>query len=64
MSFELLVYNRWGEVVWETRDTKAEWDGTFGGKPIQAGVYSWVAMYKQRDNDGKKTLNGFVQILR
>jgi gliding motility-associated-like protein len=63
-SFELMIYNRWGEVVWETHDTKGEWDGTYGGKAILPGVYNWVAMYKLRDTDGKKTLNGFVQVLR
>ena len=63
-SFELKVYNRWGEVVWETHDTKGEWDGTYGGKAIQPGLYNWVAMYKLRDTDGKKILNGFVQVLR
>ena len=63
-SFELKIYNRWGEVVWETHDTKGEWDGTYGGKAILPGVYNWVAMYKLRDTDGRKTLNGFVQVLR
>lgn len=64
MGFHLTLYNRWGEIVWETFDSKGEWDGTFGDKVAEPGVYTWTAWYKERDNDGKKTRSGFVQVLR
>jgi gliding motility-associated-like protein len=63
-GFRLTVYNRWGETVWETLDSGAEWDGTYGGKLVAPGIYTWSAWYKERDNDGKMTKSGFVQILR
>lgn len=34
-----IVYNRWGEKVFETRDQSSGWDGTFRGKDAQSGVY-------------------------
>jgi gliding motility-associated-like protein len=64
MGFHLTVYNRWGETVWETYDTSGEWDGMYGEKMVQPGVYTWTAWYKERDSDGKKIRQGFVNVLR
>jgi hypothetical protein len=64
MGFHLTVYNRWGETVWETYDTSGEWDGMYGEKRVQPGVYTWTAWYKERDSDGKKIRQGFVNVLR
>ena len=35
----LKIYNRWGEVVFETNDVDHYWDGTFRGKELNPGVY-------------------------
>jgi gliding motility-associated-like protein len=64
MGFHLTIYNRWGETVWETYDPSGEWDGMYGGKLVQPGVYTWTAWYKERDSDGKKIRQGFVNVLR
>lgn len=36
------VYNRWGQLVFETRALGAGWDGTINGLPQNTGVYIWV----------------------
>src|SRR5690606_26046673 len=36
------VYNRWGELVFETDDIKKGWDGTFKGKPQEMDAYAWT----------------------
>ncbi len=36
------VYNRWGELVFETKDYMKGWDGRFRGKPAGLGTYVWV----------------------
>jgi len=33
------VYNRWGQIVWETTDFSSSWDGTFKGYKLPPGVY-------------------------
>lgn len=63
-NFELYIYNKWGELIWETHDPKAKWDGTYGGKPLQTGTYVWKARVKQLNNDGKRTFQGHINILR
>ena len=64
MGFHLTVYNRWGETIWETYDSTSEWDGKYGDKSVEPGIYTWTVWYKDRDSDGKKTKSGYVQILR
>jgi gliding motility-associated-like protein len=38
-TYQLLIFNRWGEQVFETQTTDLVWDGTFKGKPQNSGVY-------------------------
>ena len=45
---KLLVFNRWGAVVYEGKDLPAAdgsmgWDGTFKGKTMNSGVFTWMA---------------------
>ena len=36
------VYNRWGQLLFETNKNGEGWDGLFNGKPQPVGVYVWV----------------------
>ena len=36
-----MVYDRWGEKVFETHDLTTGWDGTFRGRPCEPGVYDY-----------------------
>ena len=38
-SFKMLIYNRWGEVVFQSEDAANGWDGNINGKPAPAGYY-------------------------
>lgn len=37
------IYDRWGELMFETTDPSKTWDGTIGGKDAPMGVYVWEA---------------------
>ncbi|MBO9201460.1 MULTISPECIES: PKD domain-containing protein [Niastella] len=37
------VFNRWGQMVYQSYSTEAGWDGTIGGKQQDAGTYVWMA---------------------
>ena len=45
------IFNRWGEVVFETTDLNKGWDGTFNGKPQPMGVYVYVIEAFTSTND-------------
>ncbi len=40
-NFELFIFNRWGQILWESHDTSSKWDGTYNGEVVQAGTYVW-----------------------
>lgn len=50
-EYQLLIYNRWGEKVFETSDKNKGWDGNYNGNPCQNGVYLYLITFK-----GKKSI--------
>lgn len=40
------VYNRWGEMVFETTDKTKGWDGIYKGRPADVGVFGWYLKVK------------------
>ncbi|MBI3481865.1 MAG: gliding motility-associated C-terminal domain-containing protein [Bacteroidetes bacterium] len=47
-SFEIIVYNRWGEAVYESKDEKFKWNGGYNnnsGQPLPGGTYTYVVRY-------------------
>ena len=63
-NFTLEIFNRWGETIWETNDINAEWDGTYHKGIVPEGTYIWRAVYKERENDGRKVHTGYVNVIR
>jgi gliding motility-associated-like protein len=63
-GFEFVVFNRWGNVVWESQDPNGKWDGTYQGKMCTDGVYVWKLTFNIFGNDGKITDHGHLTILR
>lgn len=45
LKYHLIIYNRYGEAVFQTVDTEEPWDGTFNGERCPRGVYTWVITY-------------------
>jgi gliding motility-associated-like protein len=63
-KYKLLIYNRWGEVVFESRNAEFGWDGTYGGKIVQDGNYIWKIRLQSKTNDKPKEFVGHVNVLR
>ena len=40
-TFQMLIYNRWGEVLYQTNKIKDGWDGALDGQPVPDGVYTY-----------------------
>lgn len=53
-EFEMLIYNRWGQLVFRTNDISKGWNGTFQGKPCQEDVYAVWIKYKGRKTGWKQ----------
>ncbi len=63
-DFEVKVFNRWGEKVYETSDPYFKWDGFANGKTIDAGVYVYAVKLVFIDNHINTNLKGSLTILR
>ncbi len=65
-QFHLIIYNRWGEIVFESFDPEAEWDGTYGngGTAIMDGVYPWVIETKDSRYDQIYEFKGSITIVK
>ncbi len=40
-SYSMWIYDRWGELIFESNDPDYHWDGTYKNKQVQEGVYSY-----------------------
>jgi gliding motility-associated-like protein len=62
-SFRLTVYNRWGQVVYQTSNAGQGWNGKLAGKELETGVYVWTCQY-QLFGGKRKQLKGTVTLIR
>lgn len=74
-NFGFNIYNRWGQLVFQTSSPGEKWDGTFNGKPQEVGVYFYTLQYTHEGGaltvlnqssppSGITTVRGDVTLLR
>lgn len=64
-GFELMLFNRWGELLWTTRDPNDQWDGTIDGKQAPEGVYIYTVRRRDPCEDKREiAFRGHVTIVR
>lgn len=61
--FELLVFDRWGELIFSTKDPARSWDGSFRGKPCPPGTYVFRLTYAFK-NQKEITKFGHIHLIR
>ena len=62
-SIYFAVYNRYGELIFETTDQRIGWDGTHLNKAENPGVFTWVLDYTNQDNLSRR-LKGNTTLIR
>ncbi|MBL0095619.1 MAG: gliding motility-associated C-terminal domain-containing protein [Bacteroidetes bacterium] len=38
-DFRMQIFNRWGQLIFETSNSNERWDGTYGGQKVPMGTY-------------------------
>jgi gliding motility-associated-like protein len=62
-DFNLSIYNRWGQKIFEANDIDQGWDGSYKGTMVQQDTYVWKIIYK--DVNGElHTKHGHVNIIQ
>ncbi|OFY34182.1 MAG: hypothetical protein A2X01_04625 [Bacteroidetes bacterium GWF2_35_48] len=64
-SFKLHIYDRWGEIIFQTDDISKGWNGKINNskKLCPPGVYTWVAWFKDQYGNGMSK-SGTVTLIR
>ncbi len=62
--FELLIFDRWGVLVFESKSPAEVWDGTKDGVPVPEGVYVWRLTLQEAGRQGQQVRVGSVTVIR
>lgn len=63
-GYSMLIFNRWGELIFESQDTELGWDGTYNGRLVQDGTYTWKIAVTDVQRGDKYSYVGHVNIIR
>lgn len=63
-NYQFRVYNRWGQLIFESKDWRKRWDGKLNGKLQGTGVYVWMLNYTNRDTGQKVLKKGTITLIR
>lgn len=62
-SFTLMIYNRYGEKVFESNDLSIGWNGNHKGKPQNTGVFAYYLEYEYINGE-KGSLKGNITLVK
>lgn len=63
-DFHFMVFDRWGEKIYDTTDRNAGWDGKMNGKVVKNGVYTWMLRAQSVYTGVNHDLMGHVTVVR
>jgi gliding motility-associated-like protein len=63
-NYAMFIYNRWGEIIFETHDVTIGWDGSYSNSICQDGVYSYKITFKNPILDERKVVCGNVNLIK
>lgn len=64
-EYHLIIFNHWGEVVFETYNSDIGWDGQYDDSQfIQQGVYVWVIEFGDLVSDKKYNVKGMITLIK
>lgn len=63
-DYHLTIFNRWGEIIFESYDLSKGWNGTYGGEIVQDDVYIWQITTADIATDKKLEFNGHVTVIK
>ncbi len=64
LEYNLKIFNRWGQLVFESVNLNDKWDGTFGNTKADLGVYNYQLRYKFNIHKQTKQSYGTVTLVR
>ena len=62
--FEVQIFDRWGEMIFEANDFSKVWDGTYKGRECQVGTYSYRIYYKRKYSEERHAVVGHISLIK
>lgn len=66
-EFQIIIFNRWGTIVYESKDKSFQWDATdFSGKQVPMGLYAYVINFRSTEENDTRVYEqkGGVNVVR
>ena len=63
-DYELLIFDRWGELLFESHNPQEPWLGIYQGQLVKEEVYVWKLTYKDGRSYKKESVIGHVTVLK
>ncbi|RYZ62019.1 MAG: gliding motility-associated C-terminal domain-containing protein, partial [Chitinophagaceae bacterium] len=61
-KYRFTIYNRWGQMIFQTTDQFKGWDGTVAGTPQRSDTFVWTCTY-QFEGESEKLEKGTVSVI-
>lgn len=62
-KYQFTIYNRWGQIVFQSAELNRAWDGTVAGVLQQSNVFTWICSY-QFEGEEARMERGTVMLIR
>lgn len=63
-NYHFIIYNRWGELIFESFNVDYGWDGTYGDQIEETATYIWKLEFKEKNKENTHSKTGHVNVLR
>lgn len=63
-NYHFSIFNRWGELIFESYNPAIGWDGTYGNNILQNGSYVWKLQFKEDQSEVEHYLTGSVNLIK
>lgn len=65
-DYNLKIFNRWGQLLFETSDPDEGWDGSYNGEPCQIAAYTYVMSYRSEScvTNLNENITGTITLIR
>ncbi len=63
-NFQIQIFNRWGQIIFESIDPDFKWDGTFLSLDVPIGAYVYQIKYHDNNNSRQELIKGNTTVIR
>jgi gliding motility-associated-like protein len=62
-EFKMMIFNRYGQLIFTSLTIGNKWDGTYQGKPVDIGTY-FFRIFNKCTNEAESTFKGDITLIR